>query len=334
LENTRNHIEDFLTDESFKAWIQQPTPELNARWSAWLDQHPEKKELAARAAEVMRRISFEEHTASPAVKQRILARLQADSGGIRRTGTGSNWFFRVAAMLVLAAGLGASAVYFFPENTSSLFVHERIKQNEIGQKSSVRLSDGTVVHLNASSKLTYPAAFDNGERTVYLSGEAYFDVAHDAARPFRVKTDGLDILVLGTEFNVKAGALTNQVSLVEGKVRLIASNNAKTELEPGQQVTYTKDQELFAFASFDTRYVTGWKDGLLVFKNASFNEAITRLHEWYGIKIVIRNPEKTPEWSYTAAFENESLENVLQNMRALRGFEYSIKNDTLAVAFQ
>ena len=320
-------------DESFRNWIKNPTPELNHRWSEWLEQNKDKEVLALQAEEVIRGIQFKEYSADSATKARILNHIKADSIARGKKAIHLNLFFKIAALLLLSVGLGGSLMYIFKNdiNLISSNKQQRVKENAIGQKSKIMLSDGTVVYLNSTSKLTYPTAFDTDERVVYLSGEAYFDVTPNPARPFRVKTDALDVLVLGTEFNVKTKDSNYDISLVEGKVRLITESNAKTELSPGQQVSFNKESQVFSYNSFDTKFVTGWKDGSLAFRNSSFTEVMDQLHEWYGIHITFNKTSQIQNWSYTATFENESLENVLQNMSALRHFEYSIKNDTLVV---
>lgn len=320
-------------DESFRNWIKNPTPELNRFWSEWLEQNKDKEILVLQAEEVIRGIEFKEYFADSTTKSRILNQIKADSISRSSKVYNLNLFFKIAALLVLSVGLGGSLMYFFNSDIHLIGsnTQQRVIENAIGQKSKVMLSDGTVVYLNSTSKLTYPTAFDTDERVVYLSGEAYFDVTPNPERPFRVKTDALDVLVLGTEFNVKTKDSNYDISLVEGKVRLITESNAKTELSPGQQVSFNKESQVFSYNSFDTKFVTGWKDGSLVFRNSSFKEVMDQLHEWYGIHITLNKSSQIQSWSYTATFENESLENVLQNMSALRHFEYSIKNDTLVV---
>ena len=128
---------------------------------------------------------------------------------------------------------------------------------------SVLLEDGTTVHLNAESELVYPSAFSKDVRTVSLVGEAYFDVAHDAGRPFVVEVDGYSIEVLGTQFNVTAYADERicRSTLVEGSVRIIPDNGRNEEeivLTPGEQVVHETGTDIFSVARVNTKVYTAW----------------------------------------------------------------------------
>jgi ferric-dicitrate binding protein FerR (iron transport regulator) len=96
---------------------------------------------------------------------------------------------------------------------------------------------------------------------------------------------------------------------------------------------YKSEQHTFVSTSFDPKYVTGWKDGYLVFKESSFDEVLEKLHAWYGVKVDVKQKDKASDWSYTASFRQESLENVLHNMRTLRRFDYQVRNDSLFFSF-
>lgn len=130
-----------------------------------------------------------------------------------------------------------------------------------GETFKLILCDGTEVWLNANSKLVYPTAFIEKERTVFLEGEAYFKVTKDA-KPFIVKTDYLQTKVLGTEFNVKSyTAEDSHVTLISGKVQVRSHENARfVDLEPGKDAMLLSDG-LFEVKEVNSEAYTYWKDG-------------------------------------------------------------------------
>ncbi len=149
----------------------------------------------------------------------------------------------------------------------------------------VTLSDGTKVWLNASSKLIYPTSFAEDERIVDISGEAYFEVAHDAERPFFVRTERQTIQVLGTRFNVQAyvDEAMQHTTLVEGAVMIKSVKGRDiVRLKPGQQVIANEDDELSILQVEPQEYVA-WKDGNIILNNYDLPEILRQLERWYDV---------------------------------------------------
>lgn len=145
----------------------------------------------------------------------------------------------------------------------------------------VKLPDGTTAWLNAGSALSYPVAFaPSGQRRVKLEGEAYFDVAHDRARPFLVETKGQPVEVLGTEFNLTAYANETAVTttLIEGRVRV-----ADVTLQPGEQ-TIEQNGEIRVQTAADLEAISSWKDGYFKF-NENLESILTKIARWYDIDV-------------------------------------------------
>ncbi|MEC5142956.1 FecR domain-containing protein [Chitinophaga sp. 212800010-3] len=156
-----------------------------------------------------------------------------------------------------------------------------------GRQFSLKLPDGTQVWLNAGSSLIYPAAFPANERVVTVAGEAYFEVAPDAAAPFRVKVrGGEEITVLGTGFNVYAygNEPVMKTTLLQGSISITAGNG-KTLLRPGQQALVDQQGALQVLQA-DTDKVMAWRNGLFNFQEASLEEVMNQLSRWYDIDIV------------------------------------------------
>ena len=334
-----NNIEDFLTDESFRSWAVSPTPELEEYWLNWLSKNQDKKAIADQSKIIIQRLNFREYSPEPASKQRIFERVQQEAR-LRESILPNRRIWVVAALLLLVAGIVAALLYFNDTSgqqraTGPVAANGTVKHsNTPGERTRHILPDGSIADLNAGSTLEYPQSFDPGNRTVKLNGEAFFEVTHNSNRPFRVVTENLEVVVLGTQFNINTEAMSPAVALVDGKVRLRSNASAATlELSPNQMALFDKGTRSFTSTSFDPRAVTGWKDGYLVFREASFSKVLEQLRAWYGVEIAVRNVPSSPDWSYTATFRQESLENVLQSMSLLRPFEYQIRPDSLILSF-
>lgn len=156
-----------------------------------------------------------------------------------------------------------------------------------GRQYQLVLSDGTKVWLNAASSIKFPVVFSGKERNVSITGEAYFEVAHNAAKPFNVAVNGENIHVLGTHFNVNAyeDELITSTTLLEGSVE-ITKENTTIKLVPGQQAQLKKTGEWNVLKDTDIDGVTAWKDGLFVMKNADIGIVMRQIARWYDIEII------------------------------------------------
>lgn len=159
-----------------------------------------------------------------------------------------------------------------------------------GGEYKIRLPDGTQVWLNAGSSIRYPISFvASGERNVELSGEAYFEVAHDRTKPFRVKTNSQVIEVLGTHFNVNAYPQNGKTisTLTEGSVR-VESHGTEQLLRPGQETVLYKDGRL-SVRKADLDISLAWRNGLIKFRNADLKSILDQAARWYDIDVEYRN---------------------------------------------
>jgi len=158
---------------------------------------------------------------------------------------------------------------------------------------TLQLSDGTKVWLNAGSRLVYPPTFTGKYREVYLQGEGYFDVTKNPAKPFIVKTDFMNIKVLGTVFNISAynDEPTVYAVLVEGKVEVTQRNRlfgtTEKNLSPGQGCFYSIETKTSAIRKIELYDYTSWKDGLFYFKDKPLNYIVARLKKYYNQNILI-----------------------------------------------
>lgn len=155
-----------------------------------------------------------------------------------------------------------------------------------GGQYKVTLSDGTKVWLNAASSLHYPTAFAGGERTVEITGEAYFEVEKNPAMPFIVRVNGAEVRVLGTQFNIMAYGEEGEVhaTLIDGGVKISKGNSSET-LKPGQQARFTPAGALTVVNGSDIDDVIAWKNNLFSFNDADIQTVMRQIARWYDVDI-------------------------------------------------
>lgn len=180
--------------------------------------------------------------------------------------------------------------YQVADNGASAVVYNTLTTPYGGQY-QITLQDGTKVWLNAGSSLRFPASFSGGERNVTLTGEAYFEVAKDKARPFLVTTSAgsatpMTVKVLGTHFNINAypDEQQNTVTLLEGAVK-VEHGPANALLAPGSAAILNKTTGQLHTAEGDTESATAWKNGYFIFDNEKVESIMRQISRWYDVDI-------------------------------------------------
>jgi len=197
-----------------------------------------------------------------------------------------------------------------------------------GTFSLLELPDGSKVWLNSGSSLRYPDKFINADRTVYLIGEAYFEVHSDEAKPFMVNTPFFTVKATGTKFNVRAekNFRAPSVTLVDGKVAIRKPNSDKSKglitfLQPSQHMIYDTLTGHVTIQTEDTYKHFAWKDGKLVFRNDNISEVARRISLQYNVDIEIKG-NKIKRYRYRATFENEPLSELLRLLKISSPIDY------------
>lgn len=202
-----------------------------------------------------------------------------------------------------------------------------------GGQYRVQLSDGTKIWLNAASSLEYPVAFNGGEREVKLSGEAYFEVAADAFKPFYVTMNGMKVQVLGTSFNIKAYHDEREftTTLTSGAVRVISSGKQVT-LKPGQQSTFTPASNALATEDGDPEGATAWKNGIINFRNDELSAVMREIGRWYDVDVVYDN-KVTGNVHVTGAMrKQEYLSQALKILELTANVHFTVEGRTVKVS--
>jgi transmembrane sensor len=232
------------------------------------------------------------------------------------------WFQRVAAVIILP--LIAFSVYLYLKQstiTPETAYQEVFSPN--GVRSIINLPDGSKVWLNSGSKLKFPVAFTDGERDVFLSGEAYFEVHADKRNPFIVETKNLKVKATGTAFNVEAYSLDTIVSvtLVHGKVNVKMSNSEKIDLTPNQKLSFHPHLKNYSLADIDPYKTCAWKDGVLAFRDDRLDYVFKKISQMYNVDIDIKNSEIASQL-YRATFQGESLDEILKLLKLSAPIHY------------
>lgn len=206
---------------------------------------------------------------------------------------------------------------------------------EKGERASVVLPDGTKVYLNAASTLSYPASFTLANRTVRLTGEAYFEVTHDANAPFIVKTAEVEVKVLGTTFNLCANPADKwfEASLVEGRIEVTPYRNPGKQvcLSPSQKAHYNIRTGELKIIPTDLQMETAWKRGDLIFRNQPFPEIVKQLEVFYGVTVLLEGT--CPEELFTGSFHETDITQVLKNLQQHYAFKYQKSGNDISLKF-
>lgn len=332
-------FEDFLSDEFFIQWVKSPDENNLHFWEKWLTSNPKKRELVSDAASFVRSIHYRENfelsdDAYIEVFENILkADLETDSCKTIKPHN-EKWysFFSIrgaAAVLLIAFSCWALYETLSYSEAEKAEVEWITKVNEGGKKTVIKLNDGTVIHLNSNSKISYPETFTDSIRVVSMEGEAFFDVMKES-RPFIVEVSETKVEVLGTSFNVNSvieGKL--EVALISGKVKVNDSQGNQVMLAPMEMLVLEDNGQIFK-QNFDVRTITGWKDKYLVFSDDDFNTVIQKIETWYGVEISTASKFNS-QWAYTGQYYNESLENVLEGISQTSKIRYKIKGKEVEI---
>lgn len=238
-----------------------------------------------------------------------------------------------AAILIMTV-LGTQ--YFTRQSVETRASHLAEFYVPYGDQQQLVLPDGSVVWINAGSILIYPSEFTADTRTVYLSGEACFEVAKNPDQPFIVSTQHLDVQALGTIFSVDAypGATETKATLEEGSVQvdMKSADLPASVLEPNEQLVYSHLTHTVSINMVDAAQVSAWKDGYLIFRNAGFEEVVAALERKYNVTINY-NAEKYKGRTYYVKFNpDESIEDALVILKHLiSDFRYQITGKTISI---
>lgn len=236
---------------------------------------------------------------------------------------------RVAALLALPLLILSGFLLMQPrEETPVSYLEARMTP---GMTGSTVLPDGTKIWLNSSSSLTYPSRFQGQTREVTLDGEAYFDVAGNAEKPFIVHTGKSSVKVLGTQFNVDAYSSNGftTTTLVEGSVEFSYQNEDNISrtilLKPNEQICYDKKNSQTQIGETYVPKDIAWKNGQIVLKETPLSDILWILRKRFNVEFIIKD-STFYNYSFTGVFANQQIERVLEHFKRSSGIHYKMNH--------
>lgn len=239
-------------------------------------------------------------------------------------------FARIAAILIIPVIFYTTYIQFFGQDKAITEVASQqiTITSQAGTITKLALPDGSKVYLNSGSTISYPTKFDGHSRNVALTGEGYFEVVKNMKVPMVVSAGNVNLKVYGTSFNVNARLIENsvKVTLVEGSVAL-SSPTGKIEGEneffitPGQTATYNEDSKNLILQNEDTFFYTAWKDGVLIFRNNTFETVLKQLSYKFNVDIELRE-RSLASISLDATFRDENINEILRLLALSTPFQF------------
>lgn len=341
----RYEIEELIIDDSFINYCFNRNPSDTAIWKDYLAAHPEEAATVAEAREMVLSITLmlqeteQEATIVP----------------LHRSRKNLQTLFVAAAV---AAVIAVSTFFIFRnEQPEILAAQSYAFTTALAEKRKITLPDNSTVLLNAGSELLLDKDFGTKNRLVSLKGEGYFEVQHNAEKPFIVGVQGYDVKVLGTVFNVKAypGEKKSETSLISGKVEIYLKHatTAYKTLRPEEKFVITENLEALPAStpadikprtastavmplSYNRNQVnleTAWSQNRLVFENETFSDIREKLERWFNVQIIFED-KIVEKYTFTATFEKEDINQVMKALQASYGFKYSIKENEIKISHQ
>ncbi|MEO6524428.1 MAG: FecR domain-containing protein [Mucilaginibacter sp.] len=363
----KHSVEDFLCDNSFLEYCLGTNEASVTFWTDWLARHPEKLPAANSARALYYTLNGnitaenfkQDHqifrqvveSADLSVKKAV-DRVEVltpvfDQKSYQRIGT---IISGIAATILVATGF-----FFFKTNRlKTATTAQTVAYNiPLGHRRTIKLSDGSTVSLNGGSTLKVLKGFNIKTREVYLSGEGYFIIAHNQAKPFMVHTEKINVKDIGTEFNIKAypADRVTEASLIKGLVEITLNKSVQSNkagkaiiLSPDKKfildnyamehlINEKKNAAVFSIGQItknvETNSVveTDWTQNKLTFFDEPLSDVALQMERWYGVKVIITNPT-LKAMRFTGTFDHGEITHVLEALKLSGNFNYR-KEDTV-----
>lgn len=236
---------------------------------------------------------------------------------------------KYAAIVILVLVVAISGyTYLKPEKYYTIAVSEDTNVKK------VLLSDGTTVWLHSNSSLQIPASFLKENRNVVLKGEAFFDVAKKQKNPFNVYTKYVRVRVLGTAFDVKVNekAKSVETTLVRGHIALLNQDGEQVmKMDPGEKVTYTKDDNKYLTEDVDANLCAAWRLNQTIFENTTLREIAKKLSLKYNVNVNIESSELAQHKFRCVINQDESLAGILNLLKFMAPINYRIEGQEVFI---
>ncbi|RNL50137.1 FecR family protein [Pedobacter jejuensis] len=352
IERSRFNAEDFLVDSTFQQYCAGTDKLCIEYWEKYIKAHPEQADVIAEAKRLHFILSGNKRSVFTQLdKLKLNLNSEAKTSKLSKSYT----WLKVAAAIVVVISISFFYRGYVSQNKPSGVLQAQTFKTKGGERKKITLSDGSIVLLNAQSSLSIAEGFNEAKREVILKGEAYFDVAHNKNKPFKVHTSDFDINVLGTAFNVKAypDEISSEATLIRGLITMEAvnGNGSIITLKPSQKVTFyktiavaSKQKTLkpeaarpeitinhYTLIKDSTIVETAWTQNRIEIYDQNFDDIKSVLEKWYSVDIKFTDPD-IEKYRFTATFSHESIDQVLSALQKVENFKYEIKGNQVIIS--
>lgn len=327
------NVEDFITDEKFINFHLKSNKVDEQYWIEWIEAHPAKINVINEARQKISDLSFniseEEYLVElEKLKEAINKRRSVKS--ISKVAQKPGYTTRISTrrILWLAACflLIVVPVYWTLHHKNDQKENLIVRVNESSIPMEIVLSDSTMVRLSPHSSLRFPLRFGN-VRNVYLDGNAQFNVKRNEKRPFKVYSENIVTIVLGTIFNIKrSGDSALVVELMKGKLK-VEIKNAK--LEPDESIMLAPNERAVYVRSNKRFYKNLLEENHFIFRKSTFGDVAGQIKKVFGITLM--NASKSRTWSFTGEFRNTTAGEMVANICLIKNLSFEERGDTIII---
>lgn len=316
-------VEDVLADDSFKSWYYREENEAAGKWAAWMDANPSKINLVEKAVQLMQALPADK-VIDPSVTEAALTKLR-HAQSVRETTTKRPvmplWRWAAAAAAVFLVGFWAVRQY-------NIKNPEENWQTAFGQTDTIQLADGSEVILNANSRLRgRDIRKGKGDRELWLEGEAFFQVKPTGnGQRMLVHTSAGDVVVTGTQFNVRDRRNGVSVLLTEGSVHILDKAKKEWPLKPGEMAQLENGQ--VTIAAGDLTKTLAWRKGMIVLDKTPADEFASLIKEHYGKDVAIQG--KT-DVTLSGLMPNNRLDDLLRAVTMVTNWKIEAGQDSILI---
>ena len=325
------NAEEMVADEMFLSWFYKESSEKINDWENWVNENPAYQPMVAEAVKLMNELEMSEQPLSaPHIEAAYtklhtrLEELENDNAPViaMKPSRKRWWMGAAAAVLLVIAGLS-----WFKWSYSS----KSIIETPYGQLCQRQLPDGSEVMLNANTTVTLSDSWKEGnDREVWLKGEAFFHVKKtEKKNRFIVHTDQLDVIVTGTQFNVRTIGDKTSVLLTEGSVTIKTSNGEELKMVPGDFVEIQNNKAEKKTTNQET--VLAWKDNKLNFDKTPIKDVAVMISNHYGVTVNLAD-ESVAGKTITGMMPNNNLDDLLEALEATAEFKITRTDKTILIA--
>ncbi|MDI9882245.1 FecR family protein [Flectobacillus longus] len=353
---------DFVKDDFFCRWVQNPDKNTNTFWQDFMRNHPEKRTVILEAKSLVKTLGTMQATPidEDASLEKIWNGVELEMQMSEKPSYWQRFQWQLAASVLLLIGLGYWTNYYQRENRNyeipqlANYTNKEIEfvenQNTTNQPLSIQMSDGSEIVLQKHTRIKYPKVFEKSKREVYLVGEAFFKVKRNPQRPFIIYTKKLITQVLGTSFTIKANPDIEEERVIvkTGKVSVLAQAEVSARSDksnvmnpntiivtPNQEVVYelSKAKLVKKIVELPQLLANTYDNQVFIYQNTSLTKVFSDLEKAYGIKIVY-DSKRYEDCTINGNLSDETMFDKLNSITKITGLSYQVVDAQIIISGQ